>query len=161
MDERHVVRCLRVPADAQRAEVVVPAVRALDHPATRAPAPARAWPLAASSKMWLDAAHANRGFGIVVVVAFVEAEILRSTRAARRRDDHSIERRGDHPLVVDVRAGQRHGDRDSATVGEDVAFRAEFATIGRIWPRKIPPLGALTEALSSEAQAQSMPRCSS
>ena len=111
--------------------------------------------------MWLDAAHANRGFGIVVVVALVEAEILRSTGAARRRDDHGIERLGDHPLVVDVRAGQRHADRDAPTVGNDMAFRAELATIGRIGPCEIPPLGALTDALSREAQAQSMPRCSS
>ena len=139
----------------------MPAVRALDHPATRPSALAPARLFAASSEMWLDAAHADSGLRVIVVVALVETEVLGSTGAAGRGDDHGIERFADHPLVVDVCAGQRDADRDAATVGQDVAFRSEFSSIGRIGPSEAPPLGAFTEALSSEAQAQSMPRCSS
>jgi hypothetical protein len=111
--------------------------------------------------MRLDAADANGGLSIVVVIALVETEILRSTGSARCGNDHGVERLVDHPLVVDIRAAQRNRDRDTAAVGQDVAFRSELSAIGRIGPRKVPPLGALMEALSSEAQVQSMPRCSS
>ena len=152
---------LRLPADSQRAEVVVPAVGALDHPATRPAALAFAWLLAAPSKVRLDAARTNSSLSVVIVVTLVETKVLRSTGPARRGDDHGIERLADHPLVVDVRPGQGDAEYDAAPVGDDMAFRSELSTIGRIGPRELPPLGAFTEALSSEAQAHSMPRSSS
>ena len=161
MYERHVVFRLRLPANSQRAEVVVPAVRALDHPATRPAALALASLLAAPSKVGLDAARHNSSLRVVIVVALVEAEILRATRTARRADNHQIERLANHPLIVHVRAGQRDPEHDTAPVRDDVAFRSQLSTIGRIGTRELPPLGAFTEALSSEAQAHSMPRSSS
>lgn len=159
--ERHVVCRLRLPADSQRPEVVVPAVRALDHPATRPASLALAWLLAAPSKVRPHAARTNSSLRVVIVVALVETEVLRSTGPARRGDDHGIERLADHPLGVDVRASQRDAEHDTAPVSDDVAFRSQLPTIGRIGPGELPPFGAFTEALSSEAQAHSMPRSSS
>lgn len=152
---------LRLPADSQRAEVVVPAVRTLDHPATRPTALALASILATASKVRLDAARANSSLCVVLVVTLVEAEVLRATGPAGRGDNHRIERLANHPLVVNVCAGQRDAEHDTAPVRDDVAFRSQLSTIGRIGPRELPPLGAFTEALSSEAQAHSMPRSSS
>ena len=111
--------------------------------------------------MGLDAARHNSSLRVVIVVALIETEVLRSTGPAWRGDDHGIERLADHPLVVDVRPGQRDAEYDAAPVGDDVALRSQLSAIGRIGPREFPPFGAFTEALSSEAQAHSMPRSSS
>ena len=161
VDEREVVLGDRLPANAQRAVVVVPAVRSFDDPATSATAFAAVRDLAATSEVRLDSTQPHRDLGVAIVVSLVEAELLRPTRTARCSKGHGIERLAGHPLVVDVRAGQRDGDRDAASVGEDVTFRSKFSAISRIGPGELPPFGAFTEALSSEAQAQSMPRCSS
>jgi hypothetical protein len=92
----------RAPDFARTVEIHrKPAVCALDHPATRPAALAFAWLLAAPSKVRLDAARTNCSLRVVIVVALVETKVLRSTRPARRADDHGIERLADHPLVVD------------------------------------------------------------
>lgn len=161
MYEGHVVHRLRLPANPQCPEVVVPAVRALDHPATRSTTLALASILAAASKVRLDAARANSSLCVVIIVPLVEAEVLRTTGPAGRADNHRIERIANHPFVVNICAGQRDAEHDTAPVRDDMAFRAQLSTIGRIGPRELPPLGAFTEALSSEAQAHSMPRSSS
>lgn len=111
--------------------------------------------------MRLDAARTNSSLCVVIVVTLVEAEVLRATGPAGRGDNHRIERLANHPLVVDVRPSQGDAEYDAAPVGDDMAFRSELSTIGRIGTREFPPLGAFTEALSSEAQAHSIPRSSS
>lgn len=102
-----------------------------------------------------------RSARVRVVKAFVEAEVRGATRSARRTKDYGIERRAGHPLVVDVRSGYLDGDRHAASVGQDVAFCAEFCPIGRIGARVVPPFGAFTLALSSEHHFRSTPTRSS
>lgn len=150
-----------LPADSQRSKVVVPAVGSLDDPATWSSALARARLLATASEMGLDLAQSDLLLRIAVVVSLVETEMRRPTRTARRSERHGVQCLAGHPLVVNVRAGQRDCDRNSSSIGEHVAFRAKLSAISRIGPGEPPPLGAFTVALSSEAQAQSMPRCSS
>jgi hypothetical protein len=106
------VRRLRLPADWQCAEVVVPAVRALDHPATRPTALALASILAAASKVRLDAARANSSLCVVIVVTLVEAKVLRAAGPAGRGDNHRIEWSG--PALVDTLA-QGRGEKSEET----------------------------------------------
>ena len=155
------VLCEHLPANAERAEVVMPAVGALDDPASRPTGLAAPLLLATPTKVQLDPAARDLACGVVVVVAFVEAEIPRSAWTARCTELNSVERLPGKPLVVNVGAGQRDGDGNATPVGEDVAFRAKFSTICRIGPGEAPPLGAFTEALSREHQFQSIPRFSS
>ena len=111
--------------------------------------------------MQADASARDLTRGVVVVVALVEAEVARSTWTTRRAKRNSVERLSSEPLVVDIGAGQRDGDRDAAPVGKDVALRAKLSTICRIGSGEAPPFGAFTEALSREHQFQSIPRFSS
>ena len=140
VNEREIVLRDRFPPNAKRAEVVVPAVRALDDPATRTTALAPSHFLAASTKMQSDTATRNLALGIVVVIPFVEAEVPWSTRAAWRTEWNSVERFAREPLVVNVGAGQRDCDGDAATVGEDMPFRAKLSTICRIGTGEAPLL---------------------
>jgi hypothetical protein len=66
----------RLPPDSERTEVVVPAVGALDHPAPSPASLAATRLLAAPTQMRPDATFAHLLFGVRVVVALVEAEIL-------------------------------------------------------------------------------------
>jgi hypothetical protein len=161
VNERQVVLRDRFPPNAECAEIVVPAVGALNDPATGTTALAPPRFLAASTKMEPDTTAGDLALGVVVVIAFVEAEVPWSTRTTWRTERNSIECFACEPLVMDVGAGQRDCEGDAATVGEDVAFRAKLSTICRIGTGEAPPLGAFTEALSREHQFQSIPRFSS
>jgi len=161
VDERAVMLCLPLPANSQAAEVVVPTVGALDHPTPRPAAHAAdQGRFAPAANVRSHAALACLVLAILVVVALVEADVLWSTRSTRGADRNRIKRGAYHPLVVDVRAGQRDGEGDPAPVGQNVAFCAEFSAIGRIGAREVPPLGAFTEALSSDAHSKSRPHFS-
>ena len=72
-------------------------------------------------------------------------------------DGNGIECGAHHPLVMDVGASQRDRDGNPAAVGQNMTFCAEFSTIGRTGARDVPPLGAFTEALSSDAHSRSSP----
>jgi len=161
VDERAVALSLPLPANSQAAEVVVPTVGALDHPTARFAAHAanERW-FAPAANVRSHAALACLVLAILVVVALVEADVLWSARSTRGSDRDCIKRGAYHPLVVDVRAGQRDGEGDPAPVGQNVAFCAEFSAIGRIGARELPPFGAFTEALSSDAHSKSSPHFS-
>ena len=109
--------------------------------------------------MRCNAAPFRFGFAVLVIVAFVEADVLRTPRPARSANGDRIERLADHPLVVDVGAGQREANWYAATIGQYMALGAELSAIGGIGTGKVPPFGAFTEALSSDDQFQSIPRC--
>lgn len=151
-----------LPAHEETAESVVPGVRSLHDPPPRLAAHhADQRLLAASSNMRADAAQTDgRGY-VRVVVALVETEMLGTPRTSGAAHDDGIEDFTDHRAVWHVGAGDECGERDAATVGQNVAFDATFRAVRRIWAREVPPFGAFTEALSSEAQAHSMPRSSS
>ena len=136
----------------------MPAIGALDYPPPRFPTHAAyKRRFAAPTNVWLHTARKCLLLGIIVVVAFVQTEVFGQHRLEHSPDGNGSECGANHPLVVDVGARQRDREWDSATVGQNVAFCAEFSTIGRTGARDVPPLGAFTEALSSDAHAKSSP----
>ena len=152
-----------LPSDTQAAKVVVPAVGSFDDPSPRLLAADGAGEggLSPTPNVLLDATIASLTFGLLVVVPFVQAEILRTSSPSWRTQRNGIKRRAHHVHVVDVGPGERHRQRDALALGQDMAFCAEFCAIGRIGAGEVPPFGALTLALSSDAQSHSMPTLSS
>ena len=161
MDERQVVLRNRLPSNSEGAEIVVPAVGAFHDPAARPTTPTAERILPTATNVRSDPASSDLLFAIRVVVALVEADVARATRPTRRAQRYCVEGLRNHPLVVDVRTGKRNCQRNTASVGQDVALGAELGTIGRIGTCEVPPFGAFTEALSREDQVQSIPRLSS
>lgn len=165
----------QLPADAQCAKVVVPAVGAFDDPAssTAVVGTDRYFTFreelgsdsilayAPPTQVWLDSATTDFVLGVRPVVSLVEAEILGTAWSTRGSERNCIESRFHAPLVVRIGPAQGDSDGHAASVGEDVSFGAKLRAISRIGSCKPPPLGALMEALSREAQAHSMPRSSS
>jgi len=136
----------------------MPAVRAFNDPSARSAANATDERfLTPAADVGDDAALSRLVFGVAVVVPLVEAQVLWPAWSSRRAYQHSVESGADHPLVVDVRSSQRDGDGHPAAVGQNVAFTAAFRAIGRVWAGELPPFGAFTMALSSEAHSQSIP----
>lgn len=163
LNEGEVIVGGTLPPDPQRAKVVVPAVGSFDHPAPGLLASNGAGEggLSATPNVRPDAAIASLAFGLLVVVPLVQAEILRTPGPSRRTQRNRVERLADHVHVVDVRPRERHRQRDALAIGQDMAFCAQFCAIGRIGAREVPPFGALTLALSSDAQSHSRPTLSS
>jgi len=154
-----VVRCFSLPTHEETAIAIVPAVGAFNDPAPRLAAHASDHRLlAATTDVRRDSALTRFGLGLTVVVALVEAEVVRATDAASGAKRYGIEGLGHHPLVVDVRRRELHGDGDAARIGQDVALDAFLGAIGRVGTRMVPPFGAFTIALSRLHQRQSMPR---
>lgn len=159
MEEREVVLGLALPADQQGAEAIVPTTRAFDHPAARPTMDtAEEGRLTLPTDMRHNPALPHAGFTIEEVVALVQAEVLGTTGAARRTEDHRVQGRGEQPLVVDVRGAQRRRERDAAPVGEEVAFGAALPAVRRVRSREVPPFGAFTRKPSSAVHCQAIPR---
>ena len=162
MKEREVIGAFPLVPDEQAPEQVVPAVGPFDDPAARLATHAADERLFSSPPdVWDDAPIADLAFGVRVVEALVQAKIRWPPRPAWCAKHDSVERRTGHPLVMHVRSGDLDGDRDTARVGQDMAFCAEFCAIGRIGARVVPPFGAFTLALSSEHHFKSTPTRSS
>ena len=85
-----------------------------------------------------------------VVVALVEAQVFGASWTARAANDHGVEHVADHGSVRHVRSADHHGDRDAASIGQDVPLYAAFRAVRRVRAREVPPFGAFTEALSRE-----------
>ena len=149
-----------LPADEQTTELVVPGVGALDDPAARFAADAANHALlSATPDVRDDAASPNLPLAVGVVVSLVQAQVFRPAGPARSPEHQSVDRRAHHPLVVNVRSGQRHRQRNAARIRQDVPFRAGFRAIGGTGAGEVPPFGALTVALSIEHQVRSTPTC--
>ena len=163
LNEGEMIFAGTLPSDPQRTKVVVPAIGSFNDPAPRLLAADRPGEggLSPAPNVRPDAASASLAFGLVVVVPLVQAEVLRASGPSRRTQWNRVERLADHVHVVDVGPGERHRQRDALAVRQDMAFGAEFCAIGRIGAREVPPFGALTLALSSDAQSHSMPTLSS
>ncbi len=141
------------PPDEQRPEPVVPADGPLDDPPTRlATDTADQRGLAPAADEGLDAAGAHGGLRIGVVVPFVEAEVLRTPRPPGSPHDDRIERGRDVPCVVDVGGGDLGGQRDAASVSQEVALDPALGAVRGVRPRLGPPFGAFTIAVSRAAQ---------
>ena len=159
MEHGEIVGRDALPADEQPSKPVVPTVGALDDPAARPSlGAAEQWCLATSADVGHDSAAADRSFGVGIVVAFVQAQVFGTSWSARRSEHDCVEHICNHPLVVDVGSGDPHGQRNAATIREDVTFHPEFRAVRRVRPRVAPPFGALAMALSSEAKSHLMPR---
>lgn len=77
---------------------------------------------------------------------------------ARTAQDNRIKRVSNEPLVVDVRARDLGRERHAPTIRKNVALDPSLGAIGRVRTGQVPPLGALTIALSSDAHFHWMPR---
>ena len=84
--------------------------------------------------------------------------MLGTSWAARTAEHNRVERFGDEPLVVNVRARDLGCNRDSATICEYVALDPPLGAISRVGTRQVPPFGAFTIALSSEDHFHWIPR---
>jgi len=162
LNEGEVVGGDSLPADEQAAELVVPRIGSFNDPSTGFAMDASDHPsFAATTDVRNDAAPANLVLAVGVVVALVLAKVLWTPGATAAAKHRRVERGANHPLVVRVRAGDDHRQRNSSTVGQDVPFRAGFRAIGRIGAGEVPPFGAFTVALSIEHQLRSTPIFSS
>jgi hypothetical protein len=137
----------------------VPAVGPFDNPASWLFSAdwANEGGLAAPPNVRPDAAGPSFLFGLLVVVTFVEADVLRPARPSGTTNGHRVEGLSDHMHVVDVGARESNGEGDSLAVYEDVALGSKLGAIGRIGPCEVPPFGDFTLALSRDAQSHSMP----
>lgn len=72
--------------------------------------------------------------------------------------DNCIKRVSHEPLVVDVRAGDLGRERYAPTIRKNVPLHPSFGAVRRVRTGQVPPLGALTIALSSDAHFHWMPR---
>jgi hypothetical protein len=117
-------------AGAQTAQVVQPGERSLDDPALASQA--RAVVCAAAGDHGLDAALARRVPVLVVVIAAVGEQPLGAPTWARDLPGDSrqaVDERQKLGDVVAVGAGQRHGQRDAASVGQQMVLGAAARTI--------------------------------
>lgn len=94
--------------------------------------------------MRCDPARAHRRFTVSKRVAFVEAAMARPTHAATALEHHGIERGGQRPFVVEIRAAQYDRERHAPAVGQDVTLRAKLRPVRWVRSREIPPFGAFT-----------------
>lgn len=114
--------------------------------------------LASTTDVRRDAARSDGHLDIRVVVALVEAQMLRTPWATGCAHDNCIERVSDKPLVVDVRARDLGREWYAPTIRKNVPLHPSFGAICRVRTCEIPPLGALTIALSSEPHLHWIPR---
>ena len=139
----------------------MPTVGTLDNPSSGLLASdwASQYRFATAANVRLDVAVSGFPFWLLVVVALVEADVLRPSWSPGSTKRDGVERLAGHVLVVNIGTRERHGQRDSLAVGQDMALGPELCTIGRVGTGEVPPFGALMLALSSDVHSQSMPTC--
>ena len=143
----------------------MPGIRAFHHPATGGMAPRRAgfeFRLATASAMRPVVHLAKPLPDFLSVVTFVQTEMLRMIRLWSRSFHRQLRERGKDRLRV-VAIGGSDPDRQGRAplVGQDMPFRAGFASIRGVRSRLRPPKGAFTVALSRDWKRHLMPRNSS
>jgi len=133
VDEGEVVLRLLLPPDEQLPAAVEPGGGSFDDPASRS-RPTSTLPafLAASADVGHVAAPSDRVFGIGVVVALIEAEMLLGV--GRRAHDARIKQFADRLLVRPVRRSEGNGQGDAGGVGEMMPLGAALGTVGGIGP---------------------------
>ena len=144
-------------SDGEPPEPVDRCEGSLDHPPVSAKALAAVD--AAPGDAWLDAGLPACGPAAAVVIGLVSMELVwpasRTASFASHRGD-GIEQQLEWDAVVDVGAGQDEAERNAAPVGDQVAPGAGSAAVGRVRTCRFAPLFAATDALSMQAQLQSM-----
>ena len=106
-----------------------------------------------------DTTLAEQDAVLVVVVAPVSHDDIgpatRATSAATYRR-YRVQQRNQLSDVVTVATGQRHRERHSAAVADQVVFRADLAPVDRARPGRCVPLFARTWEASTHARDQSI-----
>lgn len=93
MEEAQIVATFTLPPNEQASETVVPRVCSLDDPSPRlASGASDQGRLSAASDVRLDAALTHGLLAVGVVVAFVEADVVGTSRAAGGANHHRVER---------------------------------------------------------------------
>jgi hypothetical protein len=149
------------PAGEDAAEAVEPGVAAFDDPAAGAEAGLlfdRVCFLAAGADVGGEAELGRELAYLVVVVAGVEAEVLRPLRARLGTVDRDRFECLPGQLEVDL-VGGRRGDRerDALALGEEALLRPFFALSVGLGPVSSPPSGAFPKAPSSASHSHSIP----
>jgi hypothetical protein len=161
VEHGEVVLGLLLPADEDPAEAIQPGVGALDDPAAGAEAGLvreRSGFLAAGADVGSEAELGEELSDFVVVVALVEAEVLR--RLGRRLgplDRDALERQADELVVVAVGTADREPERDAGAFAEEAPFRPLLALSVGFGPVSPPPSGALPIAPSIASHSHSIP----
>ena len=158
-EKREVVTGFAFPADQKGTVTIVPAVGSFDDPATRfAPNAAKERGLTAAADVRDNASGARFGFGLAVVVAFVETQVHGAANPTTASQWDGVERFSNHPLVVNVGASDLNSQGNTTRIGQHMALDASLGAVRRVGTGQVPPLGALTMALSRLHHFQSMPR---
>ena len=146
-------------ANLQAAEKVMPTVRPLDHPAVSfLPSPPRGGGDAAIGNVGDVTSPLCRELDVRKVITLIAAQMLLDVRRRGPGDDERVQRRPKTLLIMDVGSRKSYPKRDSLAIDNEVTFRAELSSIGRVLARFIPPFtGAETVTLSSDCHFQSMP----
>ena len=143
--------------DCEAAKLVEPCEGALDDPAVAAEFLPR---LDASARdAGPHAAPVARVSAAAVVVSFVGVQLVRPaarstalTRDGRDGIDQVFERHA----VVDIGASEQKGERDPATVGDQMTLCAGPASVGRVRASCGTPFLAAMDELSTQARFQSI-----
>jgi hypothetical protein len=135
-----------------------PGKRPLDHPPVPPQPSARI--LAPPGDAYSNTALVQSPPAMREVVAFVRVQLLRTfagSASARRFDRRNrIQELLEDFGVMDVRRSKDNGKWEAGRVGQQVAFGARLAAIGRIRPDLLTPFLAGTVAESTHARDQSM-----
>jgi hypothetical protein len=159
LKQGQVVLGFSLPSNQEPTKAVVPAVGALDDPATGyALVPAHQWRLPTTPGVADDAPTPQAIIHDLVVVALIEAAILRASSLGSGRIGRGpIDRWHCHPHIGHICSAEREPEWDPAPVCEDVPLRPTLGAICGVRAREVPPFGALTMALSREVQFHPMP----
>lgn len=102
-------------------------------------------PGAASGDHWRDAALTDQAPVSVVVVAAVGLHLpgaAQRSPTAAAPGRHLVDQRDELGDVVAVAAGQRHHQRHTARVGDQMMLGTGTATVDRAWPDLVPSFTA-------------------
>ena len=115
--------------------------------------------IASALKAGSDPATAVDLSAASTIGGFVDVELIWPTPCTARlaTDQRSaVQQVLERHAVVGVGARQHEGERGAGPIGDQVALRAEPASIGRIQPRLIASFSAASDARSMQARLQSM-----
>ena len=142
-------------ADREATKASEPSKGALNNPSVLAQ------PLAAldatARDAVLDATPEAGASATAVVVGLVGMQLVRAAPRVAALAGHeweSVEQFLERLAVVGVGPGQQKGERDAATVGDEVALGACLTPVRRVRARSGSPLFAAMDALSMQARLQ-------
>jgi hypothetical protein len=142
---------------AEAAELMEPSQGSFDRPPQRAESAAV---LGVSFREhWFDAALAELlavRLGVVSAVALHDVGPLPGPSRLAGNRGNGVDQRRQLRDVMHVGAGEDRRQRNACGVGDEVMLAAAFAAIGRVRPGFLPPVTALSMALSARDRDQSM-----